>query len=97
MTTKEALIAARALVEKGWCQAADARDAGGLECASRDAEAACWCLSGAIHRACDGLAEDDAWDVLASLVGDPVEWNDTPGRSKEEVLALFDKAIEAQP
>lgn len=97
MTTKEILQKARALVEAGWMQGA-----------SFDAKSGCYCASGAICAAanlseivfiCENRTCTEARSKFATsnkLAGiGIVPWNDAPGRTKDEVLAAFDKAIEA--
>lgn len=45
--------------------------------------------------AVDGLADRYLMCVVgAQWYGDAYKWNDTPGRTLEEVLAVYDKAIE---
>lgn len=53
-TTKEILIAARALIEdpKHWTREALARDAHGLKVSTRDESAVCFCGAGAVSRIC---------------------------------------------
>jgi hypothetical protein len=85
------------LIERGWTQGAIARDAIGFSVPSLGHDAARWCTVGAISRAApDGC--DVYWvalDLLRNVVGtSAIEiWNDQPTRTKEDVLAAFDKAI----
>jgi hypothetical protein len=95
MTTHEALVEARNLIERdGWCQwaAADGRGA--------------HCMGGALGRVTQGdpnctftETELAAFRALGEATGTKdygiPGWNDKPGRTKEEVLAAFDRAIQA--
>jgi hypothetical protein len=83
MTTVEVLRAARAKIERGWCQ--HAYQVGADVCAM-----------GAILYATDPCrARTGAIDVLAGAIGGKgiCDWNDSPLRTQAEVLAAFDKAI----
>lgn len=87
--TTKTLIAARSLVERGWCQ--NKMRLGGDVC-----------MVGAMHG-----ASDAAWVLLGRAIGEEiaigytedlapiVDWNDTKGRTKKQVLAAFDRAIAA--
>lgn len=109
MTVKETLIAAKALIDTPdkWTTKGFARDAKGtlLHWGDNWETATCWCSAGAIYAvdtdqvsavrefARAVLPKVDAnWDdeLLDKLVGD---WNDN--HTHEEVMAAFDKAIEA--
>ena len=100
------LIAARGYVEKGWCRGAMARNARRVAVVPDSPSAVMWCASGAVRRAgldlgssvekvngchnllMEGLSDrEKAWNWSIS------EWNDRNSRKKEEVLALFDRAI----
>lgn len=92
-TTREILVKARALVERGWVQGRFSRMKRGKEC---------FCAVGAICRA---AGEAQACHRLGALkaVEDEIpqelllsQWNDAPGRTQAEVLAAFDKAIQAE-
>lgn len=92
------------LVEKGWTQGCVARDARGKICDVGSRAAVCFCAMGAISKV---AAFDDplrpakqaiialrrAIGLTRSLQGVGA-WNDAPERTKEEVIAAFDKAIE---
>ncbi len=100
MTPREALIAARAKIEKpeNWTQDFLARSAKGRKVSPRSANAVCWCAMGALEAVCryGSEASIGSFDALAhampSLYG-IAEFNDTHTHS--EVLAKFDEAIEA--
>lgn len=54
-----------------------------------------FCLMGAVSRANDDVIPWGAIDHLVSALGSEqiIGWNDTFGRTKEEVLDLFDRTI----
>lgn len=95
MNRKEILIAAKANIEKGWCQGVPAIDAYGNPVLPGAESACAFCILGALRRAGGFTGAVDARNAIAELVphGLVANWNDTAGRTKEEVLALFDKAI----
>jgi hypothetical protein len=87
------LCEARALIERGWCQIDQARDALGRDCDPHDPKAVCWCVYGAFN-AVD--APNEALKPLQLATGEILlaNWNDAPERTQAEVLAAFDRAIE---
>lgn len=108
MTTLERLLAARALVARGWTQGANARDA--MDCPlSPCAEyAVSFCAYGAVG----ALTPASDWAVNALVAALPpsateevengdsysiaaalIDYNDDSGTSKTDVLALYDRAI----
>ena len=111
MSSLRILKEARALVEKGWTQNADARNKRGAECPKFDKHASAWCITGAMDAASYKrfTLSSRVWQeavramriAINSVRDRNVEcvflsdWNDVPGRKKEEVLAVFDKAIES--
>ena len=81
-----------------WTQGYFARDAAGQECASKDPAATCWCVVGAMVR----LGSDDPRpdiefiNALKAHLGPPCSlsmWNDAPGRTHADVLALLDRVV----
>ena len=92
MTTLDRLIRGRERITKGWCQGATSRtdDGSVVEPCSNDASQ--WCLFGAVWDIEDEHC-DEAMEIL-KRAGGSVYWNDTPGRTQSEVLAVFDRAIE---
>lgn len=65
-------------------------------------DGACYCISGAIFTACGGHGQksDMARNALSELLPSEVYrciplWNDDPQRKHDEVIALFDRAIDA--
>lgn len=83
MTTLEILRRGRERVAKGWCP-----DGPGNERTT-------WCVATAVEY------HGGAYDVFASVLGYDhrimmTPWNDAPGRTQAEVVALFDRAIAAE-
>jgi hypothetical protein len=98
------LAQAKALVEKGWCRGDWARTEAGVSVAYYDQFACQFCSSGAIRRVILDLQRNDthsasiALAVFKKAIGTNQHtistWNDSPNRTKVEVLETFDKAIE---
>lgn len=83
MTTKEVFAAAADVLERdGWCQ-------GSMYRADEDGRIIGRCLLGAVRQA--AKTYDDyvfAGDLLVDLLDRaPSTWNDTPGRTADEVIA----------
>lgn len=87
----EILMAARARIEQGWVCGAGSTTDGKV------------CSLIAITRSADWTHDDllrgrgdKTLDYLRKAIGRPdiIDWNDTATRTKEEVLAAFDRAIE---
>lgn len=97
MKGSELLHNARALVEQGWCQGAEARDANGRAIDVGAADAASWSLLGALQATAvadsstDLQGIGDAVAALAELILDPslANWNDSEARTKLEVLSAL--------
>jgi hypothetical protein len=98
--------AREALVNKGWCQRATARDCNGDVVYPLAHTATAFCAIGAIHHA-GGRGFDQysknailsrrfLWKAIAERAPGKVieDYNDEPGRTKEEVIAVFDAAIQ---
>ena len=107
---REILTSARAFIERGWTQGALARNRQGMRCSAimeRD-EACAWCAVGALDAGAYELfgRVDHAGIPLAALTLKEVifpekpanhylsDFNDAPERKKEEVISVYDKAIE---
>ena len=109
MTTLKILKAAHDLlaVPGTWIQCREALDKNGFSTLPDAEDATCWCALGAIRRVQGGttpyaqvllrlitsMPHKPKGDRLADIV---LDWNDQPGRTQDEVLALFDKAIAAE-
>mgnify|MGYP006288290745 CR=1 FL=1 len=103
MTTLEILKDARELVAQGWCQCAHARSETGRALDIWTKPSGCaYCAEGALIMASCATEDQeeitDAWNVLREVVGTKslYLWNDAPGRTKAEILAAFDEAIEKE-
>lgn len=101
-TVKETLVAARWILENvGWCQGSYYKDKNGtnvgLSGRYNPENVACACALGSIYLVDtdDTLALDKVITILsdASKIESVADFNDAPGRTKEEVLNLFDRAI----
>lgn len=99
MNGHEFLHETATLIRRGWCWDADARDPDGTPVAASDPAATAWSLMGAIVRVSEqqdaelGALSDALWGISgvipdASLDG----WNNAPGRSQAETLAMLDAA-----
>lgn len=109
VTAREFGLRVRELIAKGWCQEANAVNGEGCEVSARSENAVCFCISGACCRAGDELlgstirppgdSRDVFWRALITATPDdgPVSWNDRPGRTQAEVLALVDTVIAKFP
>lgn len=107
VTIKQVLAKTRALIENPgqWTKGSSARDACGTTRNSCSVLAICFCLDGALVRACWEVAQDTFphrtdWDlyreaeahVRMTLGDDPIRFNDDPETTHDEVLELLDKA-----
>lgn len=97
MTTKEILIAARALIEKPehWMQGAYAAKHGGVHVDPWAVDACAWCAWGAVSKFTPLRYFTPAYDALKAVVGCLPDFNDDNGTTHAEVLAAFDRAIAA--
>lgn len=86
-----------------WTQDAFARGTHGIALDWLHPDATCWCLSGAINRSAMST-EDETFgparktrDAVRLLLngGGIIAWNDTPGRTVGDVIALLNKTLEA--
>lgn len=91
------LRAVRSFIERGWIQGNYAKTADGTACNIWSEEACSWCLLGAINAAyflTDLKTHSWVTFKISTLTTIGIAtWNDTPGRSQQEVLDLLDKAI----
>lgn len=92
------LLRAAEIVEKpgAWTQGAYAKTAEGLVTSSQSPDATCWCMVGAVMRACDGDAklESGCWYAILGVLGSGCvpDFNDAPGRTASEVAAKLREA-----
>lgn len=106
MSAKQILIDAKTLLEtQGWTQKAYARDKDGNTTPAIPGlgEPVCFCSVGALLHAGGNadlaldIASDCLRDVLPGRDFSIIDFNDTPGRTKQEVLDVFQKAIDTCP
>lgn len=96
MPNRVLLIAAE-LVRKGWVQCSMSKDAQGLNVPSTHPDAVCWCALGAINRAATGTRDEESGESAVRLLQNQVKssimvWNDTPGRTAEQVAKAMEVA-----
>jgi len=92
----DALVRARGLVERGWCQGLHATDSDGRPVFWRDHRAERYCAIGAIYTTPDPRVRMRCVVHLRKAIGgegDVSGWNDAPERTQADVLALYDRAI----
>lgn len=100
MTTLERLERGREMLQRGWCQGALSRDAEGVDCSAviETGPPVSWCMIGAVAGAvndCSILLYKAIDEIFADeCLGGIDSWNDEPGRTQAEVIAVFDRAIE---
>ena len=100
------LTDARKLLSRtgAWTQGAYARDAAGVGLRASEPTACSWCIQGAMFKVRNltgNLATPEILRAQEALLRHTNEsdtaglwcWNDQPGRTQEEVLDLFDKAL----
>jgi hypothetical protein len=100
MNGSRLLHEAGVLVEQGWCQGTEARDADGRATDVRAEDAASWSLLGALQATTvadpsTGLQDiGDAVAALAELILDPslADCNDSEARTKLEVISVHKDA-----
>lgn len=83
------------LIKMGWTQGSKARDMDGKSCLFSGLPPVAWCAYGALETAYpswEGMkaALARVRDVLGSNA--IMAWNDEPGRTQVEVVAVFEKA-----
>jgi hypothetical protein len=95
VTTRETLLAAADLVDRGWCRNRIAMDGFGKPCEPHDPKACRWCVMGAIRGASrDGGEANEARRALrnhlqlSATVSVP-DWNDRSNRTQAEVSAAL--------
>jgi hypothetical protein len=97
LKASEVLERAADLIEPAgaWIQGNWARDAMQRVPETIDGTATCWCLYGATRQ----TARNSRWEDLTRFIrpivgGEPISWNDEPGRTQAEVVAALRKAAE---
>ena len=90
--SKLVLVQALKLIEAGWCQWTEATDKEGNSVERHSPLAANYCIMGAL-----GKVTPNYNDAIAKLRKNVdcglATWNDVRGRTKEEVIDLFRRAI----
>jgi hypothetical protein len=101
----ETLQNAKLLVLQGWTHGAYARDASNETIHFSDLNATCFCTVGAIYRANGPFIDNNTtgeyyglrylWKAV-KLENEPelTHWNDAPGRTLNDILDVYDKAIQ---
>jgi hypothetical protein len=93
---------AKELITRGWTQLTPAQDEFCASCDVRSDWARKFCLMGAIARACVDFQSLAVWNSLCDVLWtigpirasrSPVDWNDSPGRTQQEVLDVLHLAI----
>jgi hypothetical protein len=100
MNGSKLLHEAGVLVEQGWCQGTEARDALGQATDVGATDAASWSLLGALQATTVSDPSTDIQDIgdavaaLAEIILDPslANWNDSETRTKLEVLRVLKDA-----
>ena len=80
---RQALLIARGMIERGWCQGKWQNEEKGEVC-----------FAGAINAAAAAVGIMPVPIYLLFDEPNLAAWNDVPGRTKEEVLALVDGVLE---
>ena len=97
-TVKEVLVAARWIQDHlGWSQGHAHRNAAGNPAwINNDIRSVClWGAISLVESEDDNLKYQARWAISQAVdSSNAVAWNDTPGRTKQQVLEAFDKAIE---
>ncbi len=87
---------ARAKIEKGWCQDYLATTDKGTPVSEKSRRAAKWCVLGAVGAVTKSSREAfRCQQLLREVAGVDFlsTWNNAPGRTQEQVIRLYDKAI----
>lgn len=100
VTAEDILRRVRRHVEQGWCQDSWALDADANRVYPDDPVAVAWCLLGAwaaVESQIGGSRADVSQYIYAALPphakNSMTVYNDEPGRTQAEIVALLDRAI----
>lgn len=97
MSTLSVLAQGRARIEQGWAQYALARDKFDWPCTCSSEEAVSFCAVGAIWAvALDSRPYDALFACTPAGYRCVADYNDHPGTTKADILALYDRAIAAE-
>lgn len=97
MKTVDVLRAMREIIENGWCQGAHARSSSGVSVRPESSYGESYCLTGAALRVTNDFEDRlPAYMAIRSVIGgvDITTFNDAYGRTKGQVIAAIDSAIE---
>lgn len=97
MTPQDVLRQAADLIERtGWCRRAFARDKRRRVVGFYSKDACRFCVRGAIYRVGGAGLNGDIERLLKRHIGTRhiSDWNDAPGRTKDEVIATLRRAAE---
>lgn len=97
MKISKILQVAQMHIGMGWTQGANARNGEGLVSFWDSSTAVCWCANGAVHAASDSNVEVvSATGYLhqAADVDNIAVYNDANGRTQDDILNAFSRAIE---
>lgn len=85
---------AAAVVRRGWCKCARAKDKFGVPVEPKHPDAVAWCALGAIEKICGGAADGhEAQYALRNIVYmDVGQWNDLYGKDGEHVARKLEEA-----
>ena len=95
LATRDVAAKAADLLEEGesWTQGVEALDRKGEACSPEHRHAMAWSATGAIkreaHEAWDDLAGGKALELANKLAGGLEDFNDSSGRTREEVVGLL--------
>ena len=95
MMTRKVLRRAAEIVDQGWTQGCEARDAFRNQVPFNDPAAVRWCLGGAVNLAALEAGLKHSRPIFTALMKvdySPSMWNDAPGRTADEVAGLLRRA-----
>ncbi len=103
MKTSEVLKFGLEQIQRGWTIRAFARDANFQPVGLESPNTVCWCAVGALYQKIKNPYSEqlkEALSILDSVIREQnstlsiLHWNDQPGRTKEQVIAVYRAAIE---
>lgn len=88
------LKVAQMYIAAGWTQGPAAADSKGNDVPYKAPEACRWCMFGAIQAAGQNLQNrSEGHRALERVEPCYIDWNEAPGRTQDEVLEAFERAI----
>lgn len=85
------------LKQSGWCQHSFARDSGGVGCHEASPIAVAYCIVGAILKIYNNYPDKQTsiFNKVEQIIRMNISlWNDAPGRTKQDVVALLESIDE---